>query len=102
MKRLVYNIDPWEKNVFDAPYYNFLENFQIQISRFQPVNQVTEFNRLLAQPFLMLPIVTEELKDRIPEALQMTHPEDDSQNQVHFIQDMILKRHLIVKFTSYR
>lgn len=26
LKRLAYNIDPWEKNVLEAPYYNFLEN----------------------------------------------------------------------------
>ena len=63
------------------------------------MDNVTEFNRLLAQPYLMLPFVTDELRSKIPEALQMPHPEDDSQNQVHFMQDLILKRHLIVKYT---
>lgn len=47
----------------------------------------------------MLPFVTEELRPRIPPALQMPHPEDDSQNQVHYMQDMVLKRHLMVRFT---
>jgi hypothetical protein len=78
LKGLVSKIDPWEKNVLEAPYYNFLENLQLQITRFKPVDQIEEFNRLLAQPLLMMPFITEELKAKIPAVLQMPHPDDDS------------------------
>jgi len=27
-------IDPWEKNILDAPYYHLMEIFLIQISKF--------------------------------------------------------------------
>ncbi|CDW90017.1 UNKNOWN [Stylonychia lemnae] len=97
IKRIIYQIDP--DNGTNDPYYYFIETFQREIQRFQPIDSNMEFNRLLAQPLLMCPFLTEELQQKIPQQLHMPCIDDETINQNLLIQDFILKRFLLYKFT---
>jgi hypothetical protein len=58
LRRLVFAIEP--ANVLD-PFYNFFELLQKEIKKFSPIDSNMEFNRMLAQPLLMMPYITDEL-----------------------------------------
>lgn len=62
MKRITYQIDP---HSIYADYFYFLEAFEKQIRIFSAIDSNVEFNRLLAQPLLMCPFLTEELQQKI-------------------------------------
>ena len=47
----------------------------------------------------MCPFLTEELQPKIQKPLQMPHLEDESLNIELFIQDFLVKRFLVHKFT---
>ncbi len=57
IKRFIYSVDPID---FDG-VFELLETFQRDVSRFQPITSTGEFNRVLAQPMLMVPYITEQL-----------------------------------------
>lgn len=78
MKRIVARIDPEAPSILESPYYQLMEHLKIESKQFKPVESNIEFNRMLAQPQLMIPFVSEELRERIPPPLLMPHPEDEA------------------------
>ena len=48
------------------PLYHLLEKIQSEVSKFSPIDSTNEFNRMIASPLLMMPFVTDELKQKLP------------------------------------
>ena len=38
LKRLTNQIDPWEKNILESPYYHLMENLSVNITKFSPID----------------------------------------------------------------
>lgn len=62
--------------------------------RFKPLTDLVDVNRVLTQPLLIMPFLTEELMSRLPANLKMLNQEDDGANLDTYVNDLLIKQTL--------